>query len=132
MAPPRRKREKPSERRFYKVSLPEDIAKRIETKAKAEGRPQNRIIINELARIPYLEQFDNLAMQVSEMKIVLARYASQQISHDISKQLLDAVDAVLKAEGGTLPAAIEKLRLVRDGMLARERAAKRAGQEPDK
>jgi hypothetical protein len=132
MAPPRRKREKPNERRYYKVALPEDVAERIEAKAKAEGRPQNRIIINELAAFPDLETFKELAEQVSDMKTVLARYGARITSLDVSDALLVAVDAVLTAEGGALSAAVEKLRLARDGMLAVERATKRAGREPHK
>src|SRR6476469_5764381 len=84
MAPPRRKREKANERRFFKVGLPNDIAQRIEAKAKAEGRPQNRIIINDLARIPYLEQFEKLAEQVSDMGTVLARYSARVTSLEMS------------------------------------------------
>lgn len=117
MAPPRRKREKANERRYYKISLPEDIAQRIEAKAKAEGRPQNRVIINELAAFPDLETVGKLAEHVRDMETVLARYSSQQTSHDLSNQLLAAVDALLKADGGVLQAAVEKVRVVRNAML---------------
>jgi hypothetical protein len=116
MAPPRKKQPAPGQGREYKIRLPEDIAQRIEAKAKSEGRPQNRIIINELASIPDLEQTRNLATLVRDMEVVVARYAAQITSHDLSDRLLSAVDAVLSAEGGALTAAVEKLRVVRAGM----------------
>jgi hypothetical protein len=131
MAPPRKKREKPNERRFYKIGLPEDVAERIEAKAKAEQRPMNRIIINELAAFPDLEEVGKLARHVGHIEVLLARYGSQLTSHDLSEQLLAAVDAVLKADGGALQAAVEKLRVVRTGMLVHERTTtKRAGRPP--
>ena len=55
------------------------------------------------------------------MEVVLARYAAQQTSHDLTDALLKAVDVVLAAQGGALPAAIEKLRVARTGMLALDR-----------
>ena len=120
MAPPRRK-SPPPQGREYKIRLPEDVAQRIEMKAKGEQRPQNRIIINELAAFPDLEQNAKLASLVGHMEVLLARYAAQQTSHDLTDALLKAVDAVLAAQGGSLPAAIEKLRVTRTGMLAHDR-----------
>ena len=117
MAPPRRK---PGQEREYKIRLPEDIAQRIEAKAKDEQRPQNRIIINELAKFPDLEKTDKLAELVRYMEVVIARYAAQQTAADLSKQLLSAVDAVLNAQGGALTGAVEKLRVVRADMLAHD------------
>ena len=122
MAPPRRKSSPPPQGREYKIRLPEDIAQRIEAKAKDEQRPQNRIIINELAKFPDLEKTDKLAELVRYMEVVIARYAAQQTVADLSKQLLSAVDAVLSAQGGALTAAVEKLRVVRVGMLAHDQA----------
>ena len=54
------------------------------------------------------------------MEVVVARYAAQITSHDLADALLKAVDAVLGAQGGALTAAIEKLRVVRTGILAHE------------
>jgi hypothetical protein len=117
MAPPR-KQPTPGQGREYKIRLPEDVAQRIEAKAKVEGRPQNRIIINELASVPDLEQTHKLATLVRDMEVVVARYAAQITSHDLSERLLSAVDAVLNAQGGALTAAVERLRVVRASMLA--------------
>jgi hypothetical protein len=121
MAPPRRK-SPPPQGREYKIRLPEDVAERIEAKAKREQRPQNRIIINELAKFPDLEKTENLAMLVEHMQTVLARYGGQITSHELTDALLKAVDAVLATQGGALPAAIERLRVVRTGMLAHDQA----------
>jgi hypothetical protein len=120
MAPPRKKKPTPGQGREYKIRLPEDVAQRIEAKAKDEQRPQNRIIINELASVPGLERTRLLAELVSHMEVVLARYAAQITSHDPSDRLLSAVDAVLNAQGGALTAAVEKLRVVRAEMLAHD------------
>jgi hypothetical protein len=122
MALPRKKQPTPGQGREYKIRLPEDVAQRIEAKAKVEGRPQNRIIINELASVPDLEQTAKLAVLVGHMEVIVARYAAQITSHDLSKRLLSAVDAVLNAQGGALTAAVENLRVVRVGMLAHDQA----------
>ena len=120
MAPPRKKQPTPGQGREYKIRLPEDVAQRIEAKAKVEGRPQNRIIINELASVPDLEQTHKLAALVGDMEVVVARYAAQITLHDLSDALLKAVDAVLAARGGALPQAIERLRVARAGMLTHD------------
>ena len=120
MAPPRKKQPSPGQGREYKIRLPEDVAQRVEAKAKVEGRPQNRIIINELASVPHLEQTHKLATLVREMEVVVARYAAQITLHDLSDALLKAVDAVLAARGGALPQAIERLRVARAGMLTHD------------
>jgi hypothetical protein len=120
MAPPRKKQPAPGQGREYKIRLPEDVAQRIEAKAKVEGRPQNRIIINELASVPDLEETHKLATLVGHMEVVIARYAAQITSHELSDRLLSAVDAVLNAQGGALTASVERLRVVRANMLAHD------------
>jgi hypothetical protein len=120
MAPPRRKQPAAGQGHEYKIRLPGDVAERIEAKAKAEGRPQNRVIINELASVPDLEQTKKLATLVRDMEVVVARYAAQITSHDLSEQLLSAVDAVLHAPGNALTPAVENT-----GMLAHDRITKR-------
>src|SRR5262249_61656932 len=104
---PRRKKQPPPFGREFKIRLPEDIAARIKAKAEKEQRPQNRIIINELAAFPDLEQQRTLAENVATMGDVLARYGAEIVMHRLSDALLRAVDALLKAEGGAVPAAIE-------------------------
>jgi hypothetical protein len=45
---------------------------------------------------------------------------------DLSDELLAAVDAVLKAEGSALPAALDRLRAIHTGMSIHERTVKRS------
>jgi hypothetical protein len=126
MAPRRKQRApKPGDTRDYKIRLPEDIARRIEAKAKTEGRPQNRVIINELAIYPHIESQSVLAERVRDMEIVLARYGSRIMWLDLSEQLLNAVDAVLAAEGSSVSAAIDRLRVIRSAMLTHQRTEQR-------
>ncbi len=131
MPPRRRKRTSPGENRPYKIMLPQDISDRIDQKAKATGLPLSRVIINDLAAIPYLETVGKFAELVSAMEVLLLRQGARLTSIDTSEQLVAAVDAVLAADGGTLQAAVDKLRLARNGMLAIERnkaKMKQAGQ----
>jgi hypothetical protein len=103
----------------FKLRLPPDIATRIRAKAEREGRPQNRIIINELAEYPALNEVGTHAEHNREMEIILARYGARISAYDISESLLTAVDAVLKADGPVaLESAVERLRVARLGMLA--------------
>jgi hypothetical protein len=122
----KRKRAAAFERaREFKLRIPEDVAKRIEKKALAEGRPQNRVIINELAAIPYLETLKSFAEQVEDMKVVIARHGAAIAWHDLSGELVGAVDALLGAEGGEERAAKERLRVVRSAMQLHERSKKK-------
>jgi hypothetical protein len=107
----------PSRGREFKIRLPDDIARRVESKAQREHWPQNRVIINELAAYPDLEKFRDLADLVEDMKNTLARYGARIRAHDLSGQLLKAVDVVLNAQRGALQAAIDELRVVRNEML---------------
>jgi 3-deoxy-D-manno-octulosonate 8-phosphate phosphatase KdsC-like HAD superfamily phosphatase len=121
MAPRRKQKPVPGQLRPFKIYLPQDVGDRIEQKAKAKGWPQARVIINELADHPRLEQIGELADQVNDMKTVLAQYGSRVAMDEISKALLAAVDSVLAAEGGAREAAIDKLRVARRVMLKHEK-----------
>jgi predicted DNA binding CopG/RHH family protein len=120
MAPRRKQRPTPAPGREVKMRLPEDIAERIEAKAKAEGRPMNRIIINELAMIPHLEQIRDLATLVEDMKDNLARYGARITMADLSDELLKAIDAALDAEGSMQEAALDRVRALRGSMRRRK------------
>jgi len=120
MAPPRKKQRTAATRpgREYKIRLPEDVADRIEQKAANEQRPQNRVIINELAAFPDLQKARDLAESVGDLKVLLAQHSARIMWLDLSVQLLSAVDGVLEAEGSNaLQAAVDKLRVVRLAML---------------
>jgi hypothetical protein len=104
--------------REFKLRLPPDVSERIEEKAKAEGRPQNRIIINELADYPDLLNYRDFAYNVGEMRNVLAAYGSRISLSEINEPLLAAVDEVLAASSdGELKRRLDKLRVLRAAML---------------
>jgi len=111
---PRRKRAL-SEPREFKVRLPADISDRIEAKAEQKHQSQSRVIINELAAFPDLERNFNYANLVEEMRIILAKQGARITDLELSEQLLSAVDAVLKTEGGA--ASLDALRVARSAML---------------
>jgi hypothetical protein len=121
---PRKKRTPPAFGREFKLRLPPDVSERVEAKAKAEGRPQNRIIINELAAFPDLERLRRFGELVGDMEDVLARYSSRIVLADLSEALVRAVDDVLKAEPYELQARLDRLRVARNAMLKTERATK--------
>jgi hypothetical protein len=96
----------------------------IDAKARENGWPLNRAIINLLASIPTLEAVEELANQVEDMKITLARHGAAIVWHDLSGELLAAVDALLAAEGGEERAAKERLRVVRTAMQFHQRSTR--------
>ena len=111
--------------REFKLRLPPDVSERIEAKAQEEGRPQNRVIINELADYPDLLQYRDLAYQVGEMRNVLAAYGSRVALAEFSKPMLQAIDAVLAAKTDSeLQSRLDRLRVLRTAMIKTERAAK--------
>jgi hypothetical protein len=115
--------------REFKLRLPEDVSERIAKKAEAERVPQNRVIISELAAHEHLQQFANFSQMVRDLEVIIARYGARIMWHDMSEELLNAVDAVLAADGrtpkdavdnprpGALLGAVDRLRVVRNGML---------------
>jgi hypothetical protein len=106
--------------REFKLRLPEDVADRIEAKAKAEGRPQNRIIINELAAYPRLEKIGELDEHVAHLENLLLKHSARIEWQELAEQLLAAVDEVLNTQGAAQQVAIDKLRAVRSAMLKRK------------
>lgn len=124
MAPPRKKRRAPGEGHPVHLRLPTDIFERLEAKAKAEGRPFNRVLINELASVPYLERLRDFGEAVEDMKLVLARHSERIILADLGEPLLHAVDAVVDAKTeAEWRARSDRLRILRAEM--RKRGAKK-------
>jgi hypothetical protein len=106
--------------REFKLRLPEDVADRIEAKAKAEGRPQNRIIINELAAYPDLEKIGELREHVANLEALLLKYSVRLTWQELSDELISTVDAVLKTQGAAQQVAIDKLRALRNAQKTKE------------
>lgn len=117
MAPPRKKRRAPGEGHPVHLRLPTDIFKRLEAKAKDNGWPFNRVVINELADIPDLEHQRALAESVEDMRVLLARYSEELIANQLTEPLLAAVDDILDAKTeAELRMRINRLRVIRSNM----------------
>jgi hypothetical protein len=126
MAPPRKKRLAPREGHSVHLRLPSDVFTRVEAKAKAEGRPFNRIIINDLAAIPYLEQQAKLGELIGDMEVTLAKYGARITLADLAEALLLAIDEALAAKtDNQLQARLDKVRVLRAEMAKFERQAER-------
>jgi hypothetical protein len=116
---PRRKKQRATTPAFkrgreFKVILPPDISERIEKQAKDEGKPQSRIIINDLARIPDLDRQAKLGQLTKDMEVVLTRYHERIIIADLTDDLLRAAREIVKADDtnnvGVLRSKVAKVR----------------------
>jgi hypothetical protein len=117
MAPPRKKRRAAGEGHPLHLRLPSDVMKLVETKAKKEQWPLNRAVINLLASIPLLEKIRDFDEVLGDLKVWNARQSARVTWLDLSEELLNAVDAVLKTQGSARDAAIDQLRVTRTAML---------------
>ena len=131
---PRRKPPEPGGTNRVSLRLPTDVFERIEAKAKGEGRPFHRIIVNELTLFPHLDRQTRLGELVRDMESVLARYASRIAVTDLNGALLHAVDGALAARtDGQLRPQLDLLRVIRSTMLESERrAATHEGKQGDR
>ncbi len=122
--PPHRKPLEPGRTTRVYLRLPSDVLERIEAKAKREGHPFNRILINELALFPHLDRQARLGELVRDMEAVLARYGSSITVTELNEALLHAVDEALAARtDGELHQQLDRLRVIRCAMLESERRA---------
>jgi hypothetical protein len=124
MAPRRKRATTTKEARDFKIRLPEDIRQRLDGEVEKTGWPLSRVIVNELADYPALKGYRDFANLIGEMGNVLARYGARIVMHDLSGELLAALDAALEAEGGAQQAALDKVRVLRNEMRTQERAMK--------
>jgi hypothetical protein len=108
--------------REFKVILPPDISEWIEREAREEGRPQSRIIINHLSRVPYLDRQAKLGELIRDMETTLAKYGSRITQIELNEALLRALDEALAAgsEAQRQP-PLDRLRVIRRAMLETER-----------
>jgi hypothetical protein len=120
MAPRRKPPELGRPNRVY-MRLPTDVFERIEAKAKNEGRPFHRIVVNELTLFPHLDRQARLGELVRDMETVLARYGSRITVTELNEALLQAVDEALAARtDDQLQAQLDRLRVIRRTMLEGE------------
>jgi hypothetical protein len=102
--------------------LPTDVFDRVEAKAKEEGRPLHRILVEELSLFPHLDRQARLGELVREMETVLARYGSRLTVTELDEKLLHAVDKALAARtDGLLQQQLDRLRVIRRTMLENKR-----------
>jgi hypothetical protein len=113
---PRRPQTASARSREFKLRLPEDVSDRIVAKAKAEGRPQNRIIINELAAFPDLEKHWRDTRHTDRLEALLLKYGTRIAWQELAEELLRGVDAVIKTQGAAQQVAIDRLRAARNAM----------------
>ena len=88
--------------------MPTDVVERIEAKAKGEGRPFNRILVDELALFPHLDRQARLGELVRDMESVLARYGSRITMTELNEEDVrdPGVLARLEAEPARLQQAV--------------------------
>ena len=117
MAPPRKKRRALGEGHPVHLRLPPDVFERVEAKAKEKGWPLNRVIINELAACPYLEEQAKLGELSGTWKSSSQDIARSTMA-ELGEPLLRAVDDVLAAKtDGERQARLDRLRVLRADML---------------
>lgn len=125
MAPPRKKRRALGEGHPVHLRLPTDVFERIEAKAKEKGWPLNRVIINELAAFPDLDQQAKLGELTRDMEVVLAQYSARIIIADLTDGLLGTLREMVKADdannAGVLRAKVAKVRVILAAMEKHER-----------
>lgn len=84
--------------REFKVILPPDVSERIERQARDEGKPQSRIIIGDLSRIPYLEAQAQLGTLVRDMELLLLRQEARTTTAELTDDLLRTLRDMVKAD----------------------------------
>jgi hypothetical protein len=120
--PRHRKPPEPGRTNRVHMRLPTDVFERIEARAKGEGRPFHRVLVDELALFPHLDRQARFGELVRDMETVLARYGSRITVTEVNEALLHAVDEALAARtDGQLQAQLDRLRVIRRTMLEGER-----------
>jgi hypothetical protein len=110
------------------LRLPTDVFERIEAKAKERGWPLNRVIINELAAFPDLDQQAKLGQLTRDMEVVLAQYSARIIIADLTDGLLGTLREMVKADEadkvGEVRAKVQKVRVILKYLEKHERGSK--------
>jgi predicted DNA-binding protein len=112
----RKSKRKVSAAREYKLRLPPHLSERIEKTAKAAGKPQARIIIEELESIPDLLKKEHFEGLVDHMEQTLSRFSARGHYADITDDLLFAIRVADKANRSgnisELRAAMDRVGLI--------------------
>jgi hypothetical protein len=108
--------------RDFRLRLPPDLSEEIEKESVESGVPQNRIIINRLARFAHDSKAATMDSMIGHMETLLARYGAQMHGVELGRELLQAVDQILDAKPNEVQARVEGLRVVRRAMRGIEQA----------
>jgi hypothetical protein len=103
--------------REYKVRLPADLAARVEARAKAEIRPQNRTLINLVARCFDLEESNTLEENLGHLDNMILKYSARIDWQELTEELLRYIDEALNTKGAAHDVAMDKIRAARNAML---------------
>jgi len=99
----------PPRAREYKVRLPADLADRVEARAKAETWPQNRTVINLLARYFDLENIGTLVEHLGHLDNMILKYSSRIEWQELTEEFLQIANEVVTTKGAAREVAIDKL-----------------------
>jgi predicted DNA-binding protein len=91
------KKKKTTAGREYKLRLPPALSDRIEKYAINEGKPQSRVIIEELECIPDLRSRAHFQDLVEEMENTLRMYTARIYAATVTDDLLDDIKDAVKA-----------------------------------
>jgi hypothetical protein len=97
--------------RMFRLRLPPDLSADIEKEAYDTGLPQNRIILNRLAREMQNDATVTQASLNAHMADLLARYGARISSLEYGEDLLQAAEGVVNATTAELQAKVDKLRV---------------------
>jgi hypothetical protein len=86
------------EYREYKLRLPVQVADRIAAKAQAAGKPQSRVIVDELSVFGPRENLRNLNEVVDDLRVMVARYSARIVAVDLKDDVVRMLREVLAAD----------------------------------
>ena len=102
--------------REYKLRLPAEVADRIAAKAQAAGKPQSRVIVDELTVFGPRENLRSLNETVEDLKVMVARYSARIIAVDLKDDVMRTLREALLADDannlGELRAKLSRLRVL--------------------
>jgi hypothetical protein len=108
-----------------------DVFRRIEAKTKEKGWPFNRVIINELAAFPDLDEQAKLGQLTRDLEITLARYDARIVTADLTDELLRTLREMVQADDannvGALRTKVAKVRVI---LAAMEKHKRMPNQDP--
>jgi hypothetical protein len=84
--------------REYKLRLPEEIAARIAAKAAVTGKPQSRVILDELNMFGPMESLRGLNEAVDDLKVMIARYSARIVAVDLKDDVVRVLREALLAD----------------------------------